>query len=53
MRCQALLKLLQQALLTVSCLLQELLFAPLEIFASAQRRNVLFESGEESLHGLF
>ncbi len=52
MRCQALLKLLEQALLTASCLLQELLFALLEIFASAQRRNVLFEPGEEFFHRL-
>ena len=34
MRCQALLKLLQQALLTAACLLQDLLFPLLEAFRS-------------------
>ena len=53
MRCQALLKLLQQALLPTSCLLQDLLFPLLEIVARIQRRHVLFEAGEEPLHGLF
>ena len=53
MRCQALLKLLQQALLTAACLLQDLLFPLLEHFARIQHRNVLFEGREEPLHSLF
>ena len=42
---QALVKLLQQALLTAARLLQDVLFPLLEHFARIQRRNVLFEGG--------
>src|SRR5262249_12715978 len=45
-RCQALLTLLQQALLTATCPLQDLLFPLLERFTRIQRRNVLFEGGD-------
>src|SRR5262249_49019294 len=43
MRRQALFKLLQEALFTTLCLLQNLLFTLLELFPSAQCRDILLE----------
>src|SRR5215831_19214769 len=51
MRRQVRFELLTQALFTAPCLLQKLFFALLELFARAQCRDILFERGEESLHG--
>src|SRR5262249_14775533 len=51
MRRQALFKLFQEALFTTLCLLQNLLFTLLELFASAQCWDVLFERSEKSLQG--
>ena len=48
MRRQALFKLPQEALFTALCLLQNLLFTLLELFASAQCRDILLERDEDN-----